>query len=48
MSVGFGTRAIKSRGRPLSVMAQFKSSVLKVKKTEICLAHALIIAIAKL
>jgi hypothetical protein len=45
MPVGFG-RGIKSRGRPLSVMAHLKTSVVEVKASENCLAHA-IIAIAK-
>jgi len=38
---------MKSKGRPLSVMTQLKTSVLEVKETENCLAHALIIAIPK-
>jgi NADH:ubiquinone oxidoreductase subunit K len=47
MPVGFGKRAIKSRGRPLSVMAHLKRSVLEVKAAENCLALAIIIAIQK-
>jgi hypothetical protein len=47
MPVGFGKRAIKSKFRPLSVMAQFKRSVVEVKAEDKCLAKALIIAIAK-
>jgi hypothetical protein len=47
MPVGFGKRAIKSRDLTLKVMAHLKTSVVKVKATENCLAHALIIAIAK-
>jgi hypothetical protein len=47
MPVGFGTRAIKSRTLPLSVMAQLKRSVMEVQESENCLAHAIIIAIAK-
>jgi len=43
--VGIGRRAIKSMGRPLSVMAQLKTSVVEVKATENCLAHAVVIAI---
>jgi hypothetical protein len=39
---------MKSRGRPLPVMAHLKRSVLEVKALENCLAHAIIIAIAKL
>ena len=42
--MGFG----KSKGRPLSVVAHVKCSVVEVKATENCLAHAIIIAIAKL
>ena len=45
--VGFGKRTIKRKGRPLSVMAQRKASVVKVKAAENCLANALIIAKAK-
>jgi len=47
MPVGFGKRAIKSKFRPLSVMAQFKISVVEVKAEDKSLAKALIIAIAK-
>jgi len=46
MPVGFG-RGIKTKGRPLSVMAQLKGSIVEVKAKENCLAHA-IIAIARL
>ena len=45
MPVGFG-RGIKSRGRPLPVMAHQKRSIMEVKATDNCLAHA-IIAIAR-
>ena len=45
--VGFGKRANKNRGRPLSVMAHLKTSVVDVKASENCLAHAIIIAIVK-
>ena len=48
MSVGFGKRAEKSIGRPLSVIAQFKRSVLEVKAEENCLANTLVIAVAKM
>ena len=44
--VGFGRR-IKRRGRPLSVMSHLKTSVVEMKASENCLAHAIIIAIAK-
>ena len=47
MPVGFGTRAIKSKGITLSVMARLKTSVAEVKATINCLPRALIIAIAK-
>jgi hypothetical protein len=46
MPVGFGD--IKTKGRPLSVMAHFKRSILTVKAETNCLAHALIIAIARI
>ena len=45
--VGFGKYVIKYRGRPLSVIAYLKRSIVEVKAEENCLAHALIIAIAK-
>ena len=46
MPVGFGY-GIKTKGRPLSVMAHLKKSIVEVKAEENCLAHALIIAIAR-
>jgi len=46
--VGFCKRMIKSRGRPLTVMAHLKRSVVEVKANENFLTHAIIIAIAKL
>ena len=48
MPVGFGKVALKTRGTPLSVMAQLKRSIVKVVAEENCLAHALIIAVARL
>jgi len=45
MPVGFGKHAIKSMGRPLSVMAHLKKSIVKAEAN--FLAHALLIAIAK-
>jgi hypothetical protein len=48
MPVGYGKHAMKSKGRPLSVMAHLKRSIVEVKAEENCLAYALIIAIAKL
>ena len=47
MPVGFG-RGMNTRGWPLSVMAHLKTSIVEVKSSENCLAHAIIIAIAKL
>jgi hypothetical protein len=47
MPVGYGKHEMKSMGRPLSVMAHLKKSIVEVKAEENCLAHALIIAIAK-
>jgi hypothetical protein len=45
MPVGFG--GIKTKGRPLGVMAHLKS-IIEVKAETNCLAHARIIAIAKI
>ena len=45
MPVGFG--GSKSKVRPLSVMAHLKKSIIEVEAENNCLAHALIIAIAK-
>ena len=47
MPVGFGKHAITSRGRPLSVMALLKQSIVEVKAEENSLADALRIAIEK-
>ena len=46
MTVGYGKRAIKSMGIPLSVMAHLKKFIVDVKAEENCLAHAILIAIA--
>jgi len=46
MPVRFGY-GIKTKGRQPSVMAHLKKSIVEVKAEENCLAHALIIAIAK-
>jgi hypothetical protein len=46
MPVWFGR--VKTKGRPLSVMARLKMSIVEVKAEKNCLAHALIIASAKL
>jgi hypothetical protein len=45
MPVGFGR--LKSKGRPLDEVAHLKSSIVKVKAEQNCLAHALVIAIAR-
>jgi hypothetical protein len=47
MPVGFGG-GVKTKGRPLTVMAHLKKSIVEVTAAENCLAHALIIAIARL
>jgi len=47
MPAGFG-RGIETKGIPLSVMAQLKRSIVEVKAEENCLAHVIIIAIARL
>jgi len=46
MSVGYGY-GIKKKGRPRSIMSHLKRSIVAVKAKENCLAHALIIAIAR-
>jgi hypothetical protein len=48
MPVEFGKTALKTKGRPLSVMAHLKRSIVEVRAEENCLAHAIVIAIAKL
>ena len=49
MPVGlFYNKGIKTMGRPLAVMAHLRKSIVQVKSETNCLAHALIIAIAKL
>jgi len=47
MPGGFGKRARKTMGRSFSAMARLKKSIVEVKTEENCLAHALVIAIAK-
>ena len=49
MPVGFGRQpcGIKTMGRPISVMAHLKTSIVRVKSETNCLAHALIIAVAR-
>jgi hypothetical protein len=48
MPVGFGRKSVKSKGRPLEEMVHLKQSIIEVKADTNCLAHALIIAIARL
>ena len=47
MPADFGYAGIKTMGRPISVLAHLKKSIVQVKAETNCLAHALIIAIAK-
>jgi len=47
MPVGFGKSSIKTRGRPLSVMAHLKTSIVVVKAELNCLAPAPVMSIAK-
>ena len=47
MPVGFGKSA-RSKGRPLAEMVHLKRSIIEVKAKSDCLAHALIIAIARI
>jgi hypothetical protein len=44
--VGFGH--VTTKGRQISVMAHLKRSIIEVKAAENCLAHALVIAIARI
>ena len=48
MPVGFGSVALKPMGRPTSAVAHLRGSIIEVKNEENCLAHALLIGIAKL
>jgi hypothetical protein len=48
MPVGFVGDGLKTKGRQLSVMAHLKRGIIEVKAEENCLAHALIIAVARL
>jgi hypothetical protein len=48
MPVGFGGFRVKTKGRQLSVMAHLKRSIFEVKSERNCLAHALIIAVARI
>jgi len=47
MSVGFG-KSVRSKGRTLAEMVHLKRSIIEVKAKTDCLAHALIIAIARI
>ena len=47
MPAGFGCAGIKTMGRPISVLARLMKSIVQIKAETNCLAHALIIAIAK-
>ena len=47
MTVSFSKNVFRSGGRSFSVMAQHKSGIVAVKAEENCLAHALVIALAK-
>jgi len=48
MPVGFGRKSIKSKGQPLPEMVHVKRSIIEFKSKTNCLAHPLIIAIARL
>jgi hypothetical protein len=47
MPGAFCKHALKNMGRPLSMMAHLKKSIVEVKTEENCLARALVIAVAK-
>jgi len=47
MPVGFVKHAVKSRSRPLSVMAHLKRTIVELKPEKNCLAHALLITMGK-
>jgi len=47
MPIGRGGNGIMSKGRPLEIMARLKRSIVQVKAESNCLAHALVIAKAK-
>jgi hypothetical protein len=48
MPSGSGIKALKFKGRPLSNLIHLKRSIVRVKAEKNCLAHALIIAIARI
>jgi len=47
MSIGHGGNGIATKGRPLEIMVRLKRSIVQVKAENNCLAHALVIAKAK-
>jgi len=47
MTIGLGGDGIATKGRPLYIMVHLKRSIVQVKAETNCLAHALIIAKAK-
>ena len=47
MPVGFGG-GVKTKGRPISVMAHLKKSIIEIKAENNCLAHALLIVISRI
>jgi hypothetical protein len=48
ITVSFGRRALNTMGRPISVVAHLKRSIIEVKAEDNCLAHVLLIAIARI
>ena len=48
LPVGFGWGGSKRKGRPLTTMAHLKRIIVEVQAEEHCLAHALVMAIARL
>jgi hypothetical protein len=47
-ALGFGEVGIKRKGRPFVTMVQLNRGIVEVGGEENCLAHALIIAMARL
>jgi hypothetical protein len=47
MPVGNGNGGVKTKGRSLDVLSAIKRSIVVVKAAFLCLAHALVIAIAR-
>jgi hypothetical protein len=48
MPVGFGGNGTNRKGRPLATMTHLKCSIVEMRGEENCLAHAFVIAIARL